>query len=81
MSWTRRTLRAVADTNPTPGSDNTARLKAAVAKRALWGTPGDFTRCHAFLTSKGVGDKTADRICARWHIENNGYATGDKRNH
>lgn len=59
---------------------NTARLKAAVAKRAVWGTPGDFTRCHAFLTSKGVADGQANRICAAWHIDAVGYATGDKRN-
>jgi hypothetical protein len=59
---------------------NVANLKAAVAKRALWGSPGDFTRCHAFLVSKGVADGQANRICAAWHIEANGYATGDKRN-
>jgi hypothetical protein len=64
----------------TPGPGNTSNLKKAVAKRALWGTPGDFKRCHAFLVSKGVEDGKADRICGRWHIENNGYATGDKRN-
>lgn len=59
---------------------NTQNLKTAVAKRARWGTPGDFTRCHRFLMSKGVPDDKADRICARWHIENNGYATGSDRN-
>jgi hypothetical protein len=68
----------MADTKP--GDGNVSNLKNAVAKRARWGSPGDFTRCHAFLMSKGVPDGKADRICGRWHIENNGYATGDDRN-
>lgn len=59
---------------------NVENLKAAVAKRANWGSPGDFTRCHAFLTSKGVADGQANRICADWHHENTGTWPGDKRN-
>ena len=68
----------MADTKP--GDGNVSNLKAAVAKRARWGTPGDFTRCHRFLMSKGVGDDKADRICAAWHKDETGVSPGDKRN-
>jgi hypothetical protein len=68
----------MADTRP--GDGNVSNLKAAVAKRARWGTPHDFTRCHTFLVSKGVADEKANRICAAWHKEANGYSPGDSRN-
>lgn len=44
-----------------------------------WGTDGDWTRCHRALIEH-VGDSRARRICAEWHIQMNGYATGDRRN-
>jgi hypothetical protein len=59
---------------------NVENLRAAVAKRANWGTPGDFTRCHAFLVSKGVGDEKANRICASWHHDATGMWPGDRDN-
>ncbi len=57
---------------------NEENLRKAVAKRAIWGTPGDFTRCKAFLLSKGVAEGKANRICADWHHENTGIYPGDK---
>lgn len=49
------------------------------AAKIRWGTPGDWTRCHAHLT-KHVGDERARRICAQWHKDVNGYWPGDSRN-
>jgi hypothetical protein len=48
--------------------------------KIAWGTSGDWTRCTAFLTEH-VSASDARRMCAQWHIEINGFATGDKRNH
>ena len=55
----------MADTNP--GGDNTSRLRAAVEKRARFGSPGGFTRCVVFLGTKGVTGDKAKRICASFH--------------
>ncbi len=55
---------------------NEENLRRAVAKRALWGTPGDFRRCKTFLLSKGVPEGKANRICADWHHENLGIYPG-----
>ena len=49
------------------------------AIKIRWGTSGDWTRCHRHLREH-VGDARARRMCAQWHIDMNGYATGDKRN-
>lgn len=68
----------MADTNP--GDSNKSRLQAAVAKRARWGTPGDFSRCHAFLVGEGVGDEKANRICSSWHHAATGKWPGDAAN-
>lgn len=72
----------MAETNPA----DDLRLKQYWTKpgqpgyiRIAWGTDGDWTRCHKFL-SEHVGDAKARRMCAQWHIEINGFAAGDKRN-
>lgn len=44
-----------------------------------WGTPGDWTRCFHRMR-RFVTAQKAREFCARWHIEMNGFATGDKRN-
>lgn len=49
------------------------------ALKIRWGTPGDWTRCERHLRDK-VGAARAKRMCAQWHIDMNGYATGDRRN-
>lgn len=64
------------DTTPGDRRGNADNLRKAVAKRAIWGTPGDFTRCLAFLRSKGVPDGKAKRICADWHHEKLGIYPG-----
>ncbi|MEV0830884.1 MULTISPECIES: hypothetical protein [Streptosporangiaceae] len=72
----------MADTNPT----DDLRLKKYWTQpgqpgyiKIAWGTDGDWTRCQKLL-SEHVGDSKARRMCARWHIEVNGFATGDRRN-
>lgn len=54
-----------------PGQPGSAKIR--------WGTPGDFTRCHAHLADK-VGDERAKRICAQWHHDTTGLWPGDKNN-
>lgn len=49
------------------------------ATKIRWGTSGDWTRCVREL-DKHVGNERAKRICAQWHIDVNGFATGDRRN-
>ena len=49
------------------------------AAKIGWGTPGDFTRCHAHL-AKHVGSDRAKRICAQWHHDQTGLWPGDRRN-
>lgn len=51
----------------------------AGALRIRWGTPGDFTRCQRQLRDH-VGADRADRICAQWHYDMNGFWPGDRRN-
>ena len=59
--------------------DNTARLRAAVEKRARFGTPGGFTRCVAFLATKGVTGDKAKRICAQFHHDVTGKWPSEDR--
>lgn len=49
------------------------------ALKIRWGTSGDFTRCQRHLR-KHVGAERANRICATWHHQMNGYWPGDSRN-
>jgi hypothetical protein len=49
------------------------------AAKIRWGTPGDWTRCHAHL-AKHVGSERAKRICAQWHHDTTGVWPGDRRN-
>jgi hypothetical protein len=51
----------------------------AGAIKIRWKTSGDFTRCRRNLV-KHVGLARANRICAQWHFDMNGYWPGDKRN-
>lgn len=74
----------MADTKPgdkgNGGQDIAGYWKhGAGAAKIRWGTPGDFTRCHAHLADK-VGDERANRMCAQWHFEENGFYPGDRRN-
>lgn len=70
----------MADTNPGDRTNLEAYWKrGAGAAKIRWGTPGDFTRCHAHL-AKFVGDERANRICAQWHHDTTGIWPGDRRN-
>lgn len=68
----------MADLNP---GDRLKRywLRGEGALKIRWGTDGDWTRCYHALREH-VGDSRARRMCAAWHIEQNGFATGDRRN-
>jgi hypothetical protein len=49
------------------------------AAKIRWGTPGDWTRCHAHL-AKHVGSERAKRICAQWHHDTTGVWPGSRLN-
>ena len=70
----------MADTKPGDGNNLEDYWKHGPgAAKIRWGTPGDFTRCQAHL-SRHVGEERANRICAQWHHDENGFWPGDKRN-